>query len=347
MSPISKDWILRFTCGLISLLMGGLAVAESPVMTAPVTLESDAMTFYTSGVLVNKGQTRLAFKTAGVLSELPVTEGTHVKKGTLLARLDLAEIEAKQQFALADFRQAELDVRRLESLVSRQLAPKEQLDNALTRQDKAKAVLAIETFNLKHSQILAPEDGIVLKRHVEKDEMVTAGQPVLLFSGHAEGWIVRAGLIDREAIQVQLGDKVAIRLDAYPGLNLAGRVTELAAQASAQTGMFEVEIDLGKPEVRLLSGLYAHLHIRPSLQPQLMRVPVSALLNASGRHGEIAQINPDTRAVEIKSVQIYSLTSDAVLIQQGLNPQWPIVLGSPYHISALTSASRLPVVAAH
>ncbi|MCP5161175.1 MAG: efflux RND transporter periplasmic adaptor subunit [Hahellaceae bacterium] len=323
------------------------AVAETPLLTAPVKVETNALSFFTSGVLMNKGQTRLSFKTSGLINELTFKEGESVKKGQLLARLDLSEIQARQQLAKADLKRAELDVERLKSLVKNQLAPKEQLDNALIRLDKATASLAIENFNLKHSEIVAPENGVVLKQYVEKDEMVTPGQPALLFSGNSEGWIIRAGLIDREAVQVQLGDKVAIQLDAYPGIMLEGKVTELAAQASADTGLFELEIELRHPKVRLLSGLYAHLHIQPSLQPSISRVPASALLKANGRTGQVAQLNPLNHMVEIKTVQIHSLSGDSVLVQQGLNPTWPIVLGSPYHINGLTQNTAASVAAAH
>lgn len=337
--------LIALTAGLIAGLPS-IAAADTPLLTAPVTVEKNALSFYTSGVLVNKGQTRLSFKSSGLINELTFKEGEAVKKDQLLARLDLSEIQARQRLAQADLKQAEQDVARLSTLVKSQLAPKEQLDNAQIRLEKAKAALAIEDFNLKHSEIKAPEDGVVMRQYVEKDEMVSPGQPILLFSGNSEGWIIRAGLIDREAVQVSLNDKVDIQLDAYPGVKLSGKVTELAGQATPETGMFEIEVELRKPQVRLLSGLYAHLNIMPSLQPEVMRVPASALLRANGRSGQMAQLNPATRTVEIKTVQIHSLSTHAVLIQDGLNPQWPIVLGSPYHISALTTPAATHVASA-
>ncbi|GAA3925550.1 efflux RND transporter periplasmic adaptor subunit [Litoribacillus peritrichatus] len=323
------------------------AIANQPVDTQPIEKTTSAIRFYSSGLVTNKAQSRLSFKTSGIIEKLTVEEGQKVKKGDLLAQLDLSEIVAQQRQAQADYKQANLDVARLEKLVSQRLAPKEKLDNAQIRQDKAKAALNIAEFNLKHSQIKAPTDGIIIKKHIEKDELVNAGQPILVFSPNSQGWVVKAGLIDREAVYVNIGDQTTIELDAYPGHQLTGVISEMAAQANENTGLFEVEVRIEDQQLRLMSGLYAHINVLPAQQPVLYRIPTASLISANGKTGTVAQMNPVSRNIELKTVKMHSLSTDSVYVAYGLNTEWPIVLGTPYNLRAqlTTTPTTLPAEA--
>lgn len=329
-----------------SLAITNTASANPPVNSVAVETTKDAISFYSSGLVTNKAQSRLSFKTSGIIQQLTVEDGQRVVKGQLLAQLDLAEIQAQKRQAQADLKQATLDVERLEKLVAQRVAPKEKLDNALIRKDKARAALNITEFNLKHSQIKAPSDGLVIRKHLEKDELVSAGQPVLTFSPDSKGWVVKAGLIDREAVYVNIGDRTTIELDAYPGQIIEGVVTEIAAQANANTGLFEIEVNIQEQQLRLMSGLYAHINVHPEQQPVLYKVPTSSLISANGKLGKVAQINPVSRTIELKTVRVHSLSTDSVFVASGLNTEWPIVIGSPYNLqSQLTDQQSTKQVA--
>jgi RND family efflux transporter MFP subunit len=335
-----KPLLMLLSLTVVSIATPLVSHANPPVDTAQVESVERAVSFYSSGLVANKAQSRLSFKTSGIVQRISVVDGQKVKQGQLLAQLDLSEIRAQHRQAEADFKQASLDVTRLETLVAQRLAPKEKLDNALIRKDKAKAALNIAEFNLKHSQIKAPANGVIITKHIETDELVSPGQPIITFSPNSKGWVVKAGLIDREAVYVNLGDTTTIELDAYPGQTLSGEVTEIAAQANPNTGLFEVEVRINEEPFRLLSGLYAHINVHPVQQPKLYRIPTSSLLTANGKQGTVAQMNPVSRTIEMKTIQVHSLSTDAVLVSAGLNTEWPIVLGSPYNLHAHIAPPR-------
>lgn len=335
--------LLSFTSIVFSyLLVVQGAHANPPVNTVPVETTKDAISFYTAGLVTNKAQSRLSFKTSGIVERLLVEDGQRVSKGDLLAQLDLSEIQAQKRQAQADYKQASLDVNRLERLVAQRVAPKDKLDNALTRKDKAKAALNIAEFNLKYSQIKAPANGIIINKHTEKDELASAGQPILTFSPDNQGWVVKAGLIDREAVHVNLGDKTSIELDAYPGNVINGQVSEIAAQANPNTGLFEIEVTINEQQLRLMSGLYAHINVMPVNQPTLYRIPTSSLISANGKEGTVAQMNPVSRNIELKTIRVHSLSTQSLLVSTGLKTEWPVVIGSPYNLLSLISDRAQP-----
>jgi hypothetical protein len=104
--------------------------------------------------------------------------------------------------------------------------------------------------------------------------------------------------------------------------------------------LFEVEVRINEEPFRLLSGLYAHINVHPVQQPKLYRIPTSSLLTANGKQGTVAQMNPVSRTIEMKTIQVHSLSTDAVLVSAGLNTEWPIVLGSPYNLHAHIAPPR-------
>ena len=55
-----------------------------------------------------------------------------------------------------------------------------------------------------------------------------SGQPVFLLASSKQGSVVRVGLIDRDIVKVGVGDPARILLDAYPGREFAGSVSEVA-----------------------------------------------------------------------------------------------------------------------
>ena len=90
--------------------------------------------------------------------------------------------------------------------------------------------------------ISAPRDGKVLRKLVEERELVAAGTPVLVFGESDRGYVVRAALADREIVNVKLGDKGEIRMDAFPGQAMTGTIVEVASAADERSGMFPIEV---------------------------------------------------------------------------------------------------------
>ena len=111
--------------------------------------------------------------------------------------------------------------------------------------------------------ITAPRDGMVLRKLVEERELVPAGAPVLVFGESDRGFVVRAALADREIVNVKLGDKGEIHMDAFPGQTMTGTIVEVASAADPKSGMFPIEVHFDAPPPRLVSGLVARLRLAP------------------------------------------------------------------------------------
>jgi multidrug efflux system membrane fusion protein len=277
----------------------------------------------TNGIVVTKHEMRLSFKLGGVVRRVHVQEGDAVKQGQRLAEIELTEVDsqAEQARQLAD--KAKRDLKRGENLYADQVISLEQLQDLRTQAALAEAQFKSAQFNLGHSVITAPRDGVVLRKLVEERELVPAGTPVLVFGESDRGFVVRAALADREIVHVNIGDKGEIRMDAFPGQSMTGTIVEISSAADERSGMFPVEVQFDAPPARLVSGLVARLRLAPiSDSPRLTYVPMAALVEGDGDRASVFVLdNSKTPAIASRrEVRVAFITADSIALESGLKP---------------------------
>ena len=307
---------------------------------------------FASGQLAAREEMKLSFKTGGIIEKIHVREGQYVKKGQLLATLDLDEIRAQSQQAKLGEQQAnitidnaqlalkiaERDYRNAKALYQDSVATLEQLENAELQLNNARNQLEaaqtnldysqqnsnIVDFNLTHSRILAPNNGIILKKTAEVNELVGPGLPVFLFGSKDKAQVIRVNLIDKDIIHVNLGDEASVQFDAYPGKKFPGTVQEIASMADPYTGTYEVEVEVQDQGEKLLSGFIGQVMIHTKNSQSLWSIPVDALVSGNQQQGVIFTVK-DQKAIK-NQVSIFKLEQDQLLIRSGLNNQDAVVV---------------------
>ncbi len=238
----------------------------------------------------------LAFQVGGRIARLLIDEGDAVKAEQLIAELDArdyelalgnatAQAEAAQAVlaalqagtrvqelrvaeaqlakAQADLDYARVEFKRIANLVSKKLAPQDQLDQVQQRQnvalagaeqarqnlallregprqediDQAAATLrarqaAVETARqqLGYVQLRSPVAGVVSVRLAEAGEVVSSGKAVLRVAELGQPW-VRAYLNEADLTRVRLGQPAEVRVDGLPGKVLGGRLAFISPDA--------------------------------------------------------------------------------------------------------------------
>lgn len=293
--------------------------AATPVAVATVAAGPAAPAIRTTGLLANKDEFRLSFKVGGVIKRLAVREGERVRRGQRLAEIEQTEINAQVEQAKQSYEKAQRDVERGERLYADKVISLEQLEDLRTQRAVAEAALNAAEFNWNYAAIVAPRDGTVLRRLAEERELVAAGSPVLVLGAQDEGYVVNAGIADREIVQVKLGDAAEVRLDAHPGTTLHGKVTEVASGADPASGMFGVEVTLDPANVPLKSGLVAKLSIVPASASSGTRayVPIASIVEGDGRSASVYVLDDDR--ARRREVEVAFIANDRVAIASGVN----------------------------
>ena len=170
-----------------------------PVRLASVQQVERAEPVIASGLVSSSEEARLSFKVGGIINKLYVGEGQSVRKGQLLATLNLTEIDAQVTQAQLAQEKAERDLGRVKKLYADTATTLEQLQNATTGSSVAQQNLTIAQFNRGYAQIRASVDGTVTRKLVNEGEFVAAGAGVYLLSGNRRSdWVVRVGISDKD-----------------------------------------------------------------------------------------------------------------------------------------------------
>ncbi|MCA6061766.1 efflux RND transporter periplasmic adaptor subunit [Thalassolituus sp. ST750PaO-4] len=342
----------RFLFTLIGLFLAGSALAQPalPVETVSVQWQEYARPLRISGVLENKSEQNLAFKINGLVRRVAVDEGQWVKAGQVLAALDLEEIDAQVAKAESVLANAERNLARFQSLQGLDALSVEQLQSAETQVDVARSDLTVARFNQRHAVIRAPADGRVLKRSVEANEMVSNGKPVFLFAARTSGWVLRAGVTDKDIVRLRLQDHAEVTFDAYPGEIFQAELSELAGRADASQ-TFEIELRVsGKPEQPLLAGFVGHAVIMPAQTRPAVLLPVGAMVRTynkqpaaqsahqGGHQGARAEVevfvvqnNDGEYQAQLRRLPLLALDHDQLVITGGLQDgEQVVVVGASY-----------------
>ncbi|MGE0115758.1 MAG: efflux RND transporter periplasmic adaptor subunit [Steroidobacteraceae bacterium] len=336
----SVRWIVGSV--LLTFLMSACSRGSAPTavvasslvrVTKPVS-GPGAAPIVTTGVVAAADEMRLSFKLGGVVQRIVVHEGQQVSAGQILAELEPAEINAQLTQAQQLNDKAQRDLERGERLHADQVITLEQLQNLRTQAKVAAAQLQSASFNSGFARITAPSAGTVLRKLVEDNEVVAPGQPVLVLGASRKGYIVRAALADREAVQLQLGDTATVQLDALPGKTLTGHVSVVGGAAQLENGLFPIEIQLDATGDRLVAGLVAQTSIQTAAarKSSLLYVPTGAVVAGVGRKASVYVLQQDGTAQK-RDIQVAFFTRDRVALSGGLNADEQVITDGALYLS--------------
>ncbi len=297
-----------------------------PVRVAPVTSAVLGDSVHAVGLLTPKDEARLSFKVGGVVESIRVEEGAPVKAGQLLAVLKQAEIEAAVEQSRQAATKAARDLARAKALYADGVATLEQVQDLATAASVAAAAQRSAEFNASYARIVAPAAGVVLRKLAEANELVQAGQPVLVVGGAGRGWIVRVGLADRDAVRVRPGDPARVTFDAWPERSFAGRISNVASSADPATGTFTIEVQVEPADARFVQGLVAKVTLRTAQSHSTNVVPVQALVEASGTEASVFVYDRADKLVRRVTIRIGRMSGGEVEVLDGLAPGTEVVI---------------------
>jgi RND family efflux transporter MFP subunit len=302
-----------------------------PVKVIEPVLQEVAPVINTSGTFTTDNETLLAFKTGGVIQEIIVKEGDVVKKGQLLATLNLTEIDAQVAQAKLGFEKSKRDYQRVQNLYRDSVATLEQFQNSKTALEVAEKQYEAAQFNKSYSEIRAVANGVVLRKMANEGQVVGPGTPILQTNSSSQNnWKLRAGLSDREWAIVAVGDKATITTDAIPNKSFTGKVSSKSGGTDMISGALSVEISIENLDTRLASGLYGQAEIITSAKQKFWRIPYEALLDGNAQNGYVFFVGADKKAHKAPVI-IERIERNEVIIRSGLEDVTQLIIsGSAY-----------------
>lgn len=176
-----------------------------------------------------------------------------------------AAIAAAEQ-ADAGIRQAEAQLTEADLVAQNIAAAEAQVKQWEAQVDAAQAALDQAEINLGFTNVVAPQDGWITKRNVELGNYVQPGQQILAIVS-PEIWIT-ANFKETQLDRMRPGQKVVIRVDAYPGLALLGHVDSIQKGSGSKFTAFPPENATGN-FVKIVQRVPVKIDIDSGLDPKL------------------------------------------------------------------------------
>jgi membrane fusion protein (multidrug efflux system) len=155
------------------------------------------------------------------------------------SRQQLDQAIATEKSDHSTLNKLQADLRSANTAPSVIAASQSTTDQLLAQVTQAKADLAQAESDLANTKIIAPMDGRITNRSVELGNYVQAGQQLASLVG-TELWIV-ANFKENQLEHMQSGQAVDIRIDAYPNVNLHGKVDSFQSGTGSYFSLFPAE----------------------------------------------------------------------------------------------------------
>ncbi len=215
----------------------------------------------TDDAFVDGNRVSISSKVLGRIEKLFVDEGDTLKEGQVVARLDSLDLLAQRDRVLADliFSNASIslakvnlekaveDYDRAQFQYEQNIIPKEQYDHikksfesaqvelkiAETKIQTNEAQLNVINTQLQNTVITAPMNGVIAKRWVLEGDVVQPGQPIFTVYDLNNLWVT-SNFEETKIAQIELGALVIIDVDAYPNIEVQGKVIQLGSNTASQ-----------------------------------------------------------------------------------------------------------------
>ena len=368
---------------IAALIVGGVVFALRPgksevqatsVVTAYPSQQYAQLT--ASGYVVAQRRAAVASKATGRLLWLGVREGSQVKQGEVLAKLDASDVQAAIAQAQAAVRQAEAGVaqatvelvnadseyKRAQGLKAQGFLSDQAVESALSRVQTAQAAInsaksgvalanaqmKVQQVNLSYTEIRAPFDGVVLVKNANVGDIITpfssaaGSQGAVVTMADMTTLEVEADVSESNLAKAEVGAPVEITLDALPGLRFRGQVAGRVPTVDRAKATVMTKIRFEKLDARILPEMSAKVTILSQAvsdadQTALLAVNPKAVVERDGKK-QLLRINGEQ--LDVVTVNLGRNLGDVVEVKGELKSGDRVVL-SP--ADKLVQGSRISV----
>jgi RND family efflux transporter MFP subunit len=296
-------------------------------------------------------EVELHAKVDGYMQTENVDFGDEVKSNQLLAVLEVPELKAELDTAIAAEKRAEADYTNAHLICQRlvlvnkehpNLVAQQDIDTAEAKNDVAEATVAAAKSDVEKYQTLfsytfitAPFDGVITGRYADPGALIQAGTS----SDHSkallrisDNYMLRLDFpVSVDYVQyVKKGSPIEVRVDSLGGKKYTGRITRFTHEVNEETRTMTTEIEVPNPKLELTPGMYAAVLLKVQERPSTLAVPIEAV--SSGGKPTVFLVNSNNE-IEERPVTLGLETATRYEILNGLIEGDKVIIGirSEYH----------------
>jgi RND family efflux transporter MFP subunit len=347
---------------IVFLLFANRAIEVETAVVSRVYPSQSFTLLSASGYVVAQRKAAVASKATGRLEWLGVEEGSKVRTGEVIARLENRDVLAASDQAVAGVNSAKAELAdaqqnygRMKELREKGYVAQSELDSADTRQKRAEAAVSGADAALRSAQVAveytlirAPFDAVVLTKNADVGDIVTP----LGAAANAKASVVT--IADMTSLQVEVdvsesnlarvkaGQPCEIQLDALPDNRFRGVVHMIVPTADRSKASVMVKVRFAERDPRVLPEMSARVaflerEVTRDEEAPKTAVNPAALVSRNGKQA-VFVVNDD-RTVET-IITVGGKIGDGIEVLDGLKPGEKVVVNPPKKLRNGSAVTR-------
>lgn len=253
-------------------------------------------------------------ESAGRITQLLVKEGSVVRTGQVLARIDNQVASADLENAQAAVNAAQTDVDRYQKAFASGGVTQKQVDDIKLQYQSAKSRLAASKKNSQNTLLRSPINGVINAKYVELGAYMAAGTKLFEIVDISRLKLI-TNVPESQVVQLKVGQDVPVTTNVYPEARYKGKITFIAVKGDA-TLNYPVEIEVTNiADKALKAGMYGSaLFELPKQEPALL-IPRAAFYSGLTSNLVYLVDNGKAKRVKVVSGRVFG---DRVEIRSGI-----------------------------
>lgn len=262
----------------------GEAASNMTFPPATVTATSVSQTQWeqyisaTASVTAVQGVT-VSAEVGGRVTELKFVSDGSAEAGQVLVQLDTRTEVAQLASSKATAAQARADLKRLRSLVDKNLVSEDAVEQALTDTKEAEAAVELIEATLDKKSIRAPFSGRLGIRQVDLGQVLSVGDPIVALQKLDQVY-VDFSVPQQKLSQLSRNMEVRVSSDVTPGVVFKGEITAINLGVDPVTRNVQVRAIVDNPDEKLRTGMFVNVQLVLPDVKDVLSVPSTAVLYA-------------------------------------------------------------------
>jgi membrane fusion protein, multidrug efflux system len=256
-------------------------VTAVPVTVARVVVRPSERLVNLVGTLYGNEEVTLSSQVEGQIKSLSVDLGDPVQAGQVVAQIDDDEWRVRLREAEATLAKAKADEERGRQLATGHVISTQEYEGMRTRAAVAQAQRDRLAVMIRHARVESPITGAVARRFVSAGEYVRPGSQ--LFNLVAQDPLkLRGDVPERFAHELQTGQAVQVRVDAFPDVVFPGRLTRISPASNRDNRSVAIEAVVDNHDRTLKPGFFANAAVVTRTDDRALMIPQEALITFAG-----------------------------------------------------------------
>lgn len=258
----------------------------------------------------------------GRITRLTVEEGDRVRKGQLIATIDMEGIDKQRAELQTALGLAEEVYERQKRLWDQNIGSEIQFLQAKNNKERLEKSLETLNFQQTKANVYAPISGSVEMLMTKQGEVAAPGVPIVQILNTKEVKVV-AEVPETLLRSVKTGEKVRVEFPAL-GRTDTIKITQIGRTINPANRTFSVEAELKNPDGELKPNLLAVIHLNDFSAPNVITLPLNRIQQEVTGKSFVMTVGPDNKAQKTY-VETGESFNGEVIIKSGITPETVLV----------------------